>query len=262
MEKEICKRFKEIEVEIGLKGSPFADSLGIQAQVVSDIEREKREPSKDVLLRIASKYLVNLHWLLTGCGEMFLSDQAPRSPEQPEKSSVGVQIDQRFEKIEAQIAKIKDRLMRSNTDFPDSGMFASEPEPEYDTVRVCSVDDVAAGPPIPQSEDLSDYADVPRRLIKTRPEDYYAAHIQGQSMTAAGIPDGCWALIRKSDVPRNGAIHVVRHGGRSTLKRLREHEDRRWTLHFEDDTNRSIEAGPGEDYQVQGNFVAVLPGVK
>jgi SOS-response transcriptional repressor LexA len=70
MEKGICKRFKEIEAEIGLKGSQFADSIGIQAQIVSDIEREKREPSKDVLLKIASKYLVNLHWLLTGEGAM------------------------------------------------------------------------------------------------------------------------------------------------------------------------------------------------
>jgi repressor LexA len=121
------------------------------------------------------------------------------------------------------------------------------------------VDNVAAGPPIPQSEDLSNYIEVPRRLIKTNPDDYYAAHIKGESMFAAGIPDGCWVLICKSDVPRNGAIQVVRCGGRSTLKRLREHEDRRWTLHFEDNTNRSIEIGPDEDYRIQGDFVAVLP---
>jgi phage repressor protein C with HTH and peptisase S24 domain len=82
MEKAICRRFKEIEAGIGLKGSQFADSIEVQAQVVSDIEREKREPSKDVLLKIALKHSVNLHWMLTGEGEMFLaSTPSPQGQE-------------------------------------------------------------------------------------------------------------------------------------------------------------------------------------
>jgi hypothetical protein len=39
---------------------------------------------------------------------------------------------------------------------------------------------------------------------------------------------------------------------------MREHEDHHWTLQFEDNTGRYIELGD-EEYQVQGDFVAVLP---
>jgi SOS-response transcriptional repressor LexA len=78
-------------------------------------------------------------------------------------------------------------------------------------------------------------------------------------MTAAGIPDGCTVFIRRSDVPRDGAIQVVRCGGKSTLKRMRENEDHTWTLRYEDNSERFISLGKDEDYQVQGDFVAVLP---
>jgi SOS-response transcriptional repressor LexA len=120
------------------------------------------------------------------------------------------------------------------------------------------VKNIAAGPPIQQSEDLSEYIDVPERFIKTRPEDYYVARIRGESMTAAGIPDDCTVLIRRSDVPRDGAIQVVQCGGRSTLKRMREGEDHTWMLCYEDNSGRLIPIGKDEEYQVQGDFVAVL----
>jgi repressor LexA len=143
-----------------------------------------------------------------------------------------------------------------------SGMYVAEPEPEYevdDFEEVVYVDNIAAGPPISQSEDLSEKLKIPRRFIKTAPEDYYAAHVQGESMTAAGIPDGSTVLIHRTDVPRSGAIQLVRHGGKSTLKRLREIEDGGWRLCYEDNTGRRIDIGPGEEYQVQGDFAAVLP---
>ena len=250
-------RIKLLLRVLDLTQTGLATKLGLSQGVISEFASGSRDPSKEFLLGLP-KLGVSVDWFLTGEGEMFLSEQAQK-PEQPEKFSVGMQIDQRLEKIETRLALLE---AGSREKDPDSGLFVSEPEPEYDTVRVCSVDDVAAGPPIPQSEDLSTYIEVPRRLIKSEPDAYYVARVRGESMFAAGIPDGCRALIRKSDVPRNGAIQVVRCGGRSTLKRLQEHEDHRWTLNYEDDTNRSIELGPDEDYQIQGDFVAVLPDVQ
>jgi SOS-response transcriptional repressor LexA len=236
---------------LDLTQTGLAAKLGLSQGVISEFASGSRDPSKEFLLGLP-KIGVSVDWFLTGKGEMF---SAQKEKKHPLVANLEAMIDQRLEKIEIRLAALEAGPREKGM---DSVMFVSDPEPEYDTVRVCSVDDVAAGPPIPQSEDLSNYVNVPRCLIKTKPEDYYAAHIQGQSMTAAGIPDECRVLIRKSDVPRNGAIQVVRHGGRSTLKRLREHEDHRWTLHFEDNTNRSIEVGPGEDYQVQGDFIAIL----
>ena len=149
----------------------------------------------------------------------------------------------------------------------------AEPEPEYgeeETARIVAFhedvaagppvgqsEDVAAGPPVGQSEDGGWEVAVPRRFIKTRPEDYYVLQVRGNSMIDALIPDGSVALIRWSDMPRDRAIQVVRIDGRVTLKRMREGEDHSWTLHYEDGTGRTIPLG--EDNRVQGDFVAVLP---
>jgi SOS-response transcriptional repressor LexA len=197
-------------------------------------------------------------WLETGEGDMFLPQKEEKHPL---IADIEALIDQKLEKFEAQIAEIESQLKEKGMNSPDSGLYVSEPEPEYGDgyVKAPVVDDMAAGPPIQQSEDLSGYINVPKRFIKTQPEDYYAAHIRGESMTAAGIPDGCTVLIRRSDVPRDGAIQVVRCGGKSTLKRMREGEDHTWTLRYEDNSERFISLGKDEDYQVQGDFVAVLP---
>jgi len=76
-------------------------------------------------------------------------------------------------------------------------------------------------------------------------------------MIDAFIPDGSMVLIKKSDVPQHGKIQVICLDDRVTLKRMREDEDRRWTLCYEDGTGRTIPLG--ENNQVQGTFEAVLP---
>jgi SOS-response transcriptional repressor LexA len=261
MKTDIGKRFSEIRENSHLNKQHFADSIKIPSTTVSDIELSKREPSKDVLLRLASKYRVNLHWMLTGDGEKYVNEVPKKEEKHPFIVELEAIVDKKLEKIEAQIAQIEGQLKKKSIDGPYSGSFVSEQEPEYDVMykKIQFVENIAAGPPIQQSEDLSEYIDVPERFIKTKSEDYYAARIRGESMTAAGIPDGCTVLIRRSDVPRDGAIQVVRRGGSSTLKRMREGEDHTWTLHLEDNSERLIPIRKDEDYQVQGDFVAVLP---
>jgi SOS-response transcriptional repressor LexA len=129
---------------------------------------------------------------------------------------------------------------------------------DEERVRVLYVSDIAAGLPIGQREDPDEYLDVPARYIKTEAEDYYAASIRGQSMTDAGIPDGCVALIRKADAPRDGAVQVVRCGGKSTLKRMVEGEGKGRRLKYEDGSGAYIDPGSEEEYEVQGEFVTVL----
>jgi repressor LexA len=165
-----------------------------------------------------------------------------------------------LEKIEAQIAKIEGQLMEKNMDGPDSGMFVSEPEPEYGSKYENSpfVENVAAGRPIYQSETRSTIS-VPKRFIKTKPGDYYVGRIRGTSMVAAGIPDGCLALFRISDTPRDGAIQIVECQGEATVKRMREIPGKGWKICYEDRTGRFIEISPGDEFHIQGDFIAVLP---
>ena len=137
--------------------------------------------------------------------------------------------------------------------------YTNEPEPEYRTQigSVAFCDDVAAGPPIWQSEDKGRVVDVPRHLIKTGESDYYALRVKGNSMIDAFIPDGSMVLIKKSDVPQHGKIQVIWLDNRVTLKRMREEENHNWTLCYEDGTGRTIPLG--DENLIQGDFVAVLP---
>jgi SOS-response transcriptional repressor LexA len=144
-------------------------------------------------------------------------------------------------------------------DAPGEEFTVSEPEPEYaePAGQIAFRENIAAGPPIDPSDDVSMVVDVPLRYIKTRLSDYYALRIQGNSMIDALIPDGSMVLIRKSDTPVDGAIQVVSIDGRATLKRLRKGEDHRWTICYEDGSGRTLALKEG--LRVQGDFVAVLP---
>jgi SOS-response transcriptional repressor LexA len=236
-------------------------SLGLSNGYISKI---KENPGK--LLLVLSKNGISTDWFLTGEGEMFLSKPKDR-PLQVEIPSLGIQIDQRLEKLEAQIAEIKGQVVemrgqigKKGMNDPESGMFVSESEPEYGEGEgdITLVEGIAAGKPIYQSDARSTIR-VPMRYIKTKPEDYYVGRIKGTSMIAAGIPDGCLALFRISDVPRDGAIQIVEWQGEATLKRIREVPGKGWKICFDDYTGRYIEVGPGEDPQIQGDFIAVLP---
>jgi SOS-response transcriptional repressor LexA len=69
---EISGRFAEIRVLTGLNKKQFADSLGVNQSVAGDIELGKREPSREVMLKLTTIYKVNINWLLTGEGSPYI----------------------------------------------------------------------------------------------------------------------------------------------------------------------------------------------
>ena len=253
-------RLKAVRETLEISQNEFARELGFAPSFISGIEREKKELSRDLLQKLLEKYQVNINWLLTGEGEMFLSDLGKGSAKPPQFPKLKAMIGQRLEKIEEQIDEIKGYLNEPRTDIKDSAMFTYDPEPEYGEKLddIYYVDNIAAGTPAYASEGLSTIP-VSKRYIKTKPEDYYAGRIKGTSMIAAGIPDGVLVLIRKSDTARDGAIQVVEHQGDVTLKLVREIPGKGWKLCFDDYSGRFIEIGHGEEFYVQGDFVAVLP---
>jgi SOS-response transcriptional repressor LexA len=185
-------------------------------------------------------------------------------------------VNPKFATIEERLARIEERLRResSSDEYPPSylghvarpvSMYVAEPEAEYGAdfaakkqAQVPYVRDIAAGPPIAQSEDQAELVPVPARLLR-KGARHYAATIRGTSMAEVGIRDGDRVLVRYTDIPVDGAIQVVRYQGRSTLKRLREVEGRGWEMHYEDGSGKVVRLDSG-DYEVQGELVAVLPG--
>jgi transcriptional regulator with XRE-family HTH domain len=67
-------RFKQIRLAQNLTQQAFAKALGIAQGFLSEIEQDKRMPGGDVFLSVSRYFGINLNWLLTGSGEMFLDE--------------------------------------------------------------------------------------------------------------------------------------------------------------------------------------------
>ena len=275
--KDIGIRIKEIRGFLGLKQGEFSLLLGIRQNYLSRYEAGEHEFTDDLKFKLVDivdqqfKKRINLNWFIFGEGEMFLSKQEkpleniPKTEEKhPLVTEIEAVVDKKLEKIENKIAQlekveskiayIESRLEKTYPDAPDFDTYISEPEPEY----LDYVDDIAAGRPIYASEDKKTIP-VPKHYIKTKPEDYYAGHIRGTSMIAAGIPNGALVLIRKSDFPRHNAIQVVECQGEVTLKRMREIPGKGWRICFDDYSEDFLEVGPEDEFHIQGDFVAIIP---
>ncbi|WDF71825.1 transcriptional repressor LexA [Novosphingobium sp. KACC 22771] len=128
------------------------------------------------------------------------------------------------------------------------------PAPANDVVEIPLHGRIAAGVPIEALEGQS-MLPVPAALLGAG--DHYALEVSGDSMVEAGILDGDLALIRKTDVAREGEIVVALvRGEEATLKYLRRERG----LVRLDPANAAYDPQyyqPGE-VQVQGKLAGLL----
>ncbi len=96
----------------------------------------------------------------------------------------------------------------------------SAPEPANDVIELPLHGRIAAGAPIEALEGQSTLP-VPAALLG--PGEHYALEVSGDSMIEAGIFDGDFALVRRTDTARDGEIVVALvRGEEATLKYLRK----------------------------------------
>jgi len=77
-----CIRLKKLIKALNLNQIEFAKSLGMSQPNISRMVNGDSRVSAEVLSRIATSYtVVNLHWLLTGDGEVFLVQEEKSSLE-------------------------------------------------------------------------------------------------------------------------------------------------------------------------------------
>lgn len=130
----------------------------------------------------------------------------------------------------------------------------SLPEPSNDVIEIPLHGRIAAGVPIEALEGQS-MLPVPAALLGAG--EHYALEVSGDSMIEAGILDGDFALIRRTDTARDGEIVVALvRGEEATLKYL--HRDRGMVRL--DPANAAYDPqvyDPGE-VQVQGKLAGLL----
>jgi repressor LexA len=100
----------------------------------------------------------------------------------------------------------------------------SPPPPANDVIEIPLHGRIAAGVPIEALEGQSTLP-VPAALLG--PGEHYALEVSGDSMIEAGILDGDYALVRRTDTARDGEIVVALvRGEEATLKFLRREQGR------------------------------------
>ncbi len=131
---------------------------------------------------------------------------------------------------------------------------ANTPEPANDVIAIPLHGRIAAGAPIEALEGQSSLP-VPAALLG--PGEHYALEVSGDSMVEAGIFDGDFALVRRTNTARDGEIVVALvKGEEATLKYL--HKD--GSLVRLDPANASYDPqvyGAG-DVEVQGKLAGLL----
>ncbi len=69
----IGKRVKELKVALNLTSTELAEKLSIPVRTIGSYERNEAQPGPKFLSALIENYKVNINWLLTGEGNMFLS---------------------------------------------------------------------------------------------------------------------------------------------------------------------------------------------
>jgi SOS-response transcriptional repressor LexA len=263
---DIGERLKKARQFLGLDQVEIAEVLDVKSSFLSNIERGAKKPPQKLIELFSSRYKINANWILTGEGDMVIekTETIETTPLVKEmKNLISEVTSPKFTEIESRLAALETLLKQGNPAPGGEGpLHTSDPAPEYggeeeEYEEIPYVWDIAAGPPIAQSDDRGETVAVPARLLR-KGWRYYAATIRGGSMAEAGIRDGDMVLVRCTDAPRDGAIQVVRYKDKSTLKLLKEAEGGAWELHYRDGSGRVISCDSGE-YETQGEFEAVLP---
>ena len=134
------------------------------------------------------------------------------------------------------------------------GNVRSLPDPANDVVEIPLHGRIAAGVPIEAFEGSSMLA-VPAALLGSG--EHYALEVSGDSMVEAGILDGDYALIRRTDVARDGEIVVALiEESEATLKYFR----REGAMIRLDPANRAYDPQryPPDNVRVQGKLSGIL----
>ncbi|MCT7910684.1 helix-turn-helix transcriptional regulator [Arcobacter lacus] len=68
------KRLKEIRANNNLTQEEFAECINLKQTKIRDIENNKAKVTVEIAMAIEDKFGINLRWLLSGRGNMFIED--------------------------------------------------------------------------------------------------------------------------------------------------------------------------------------------
>lgn len=109
-------RLKNFRTHLNMQQGEFCQHLGIKQGSYSDIERGRNSISYQVLKKCMEKFDLNPNWLLTGMGEMFLSEENKDSFEPTVKKN-NYEVKDNIVLVEAKAAAGYLQGVRQSSDF-------------------------------------------------------------------------------------------------------------------------------------------------
>ena len=104
------KRLQHLIKVLKVNQSEFAQSLAMSQPNISKLVRGESKLTAEVLNRITVRYKqVNLHWLLTGEGEMFMGEASEERTDVTRQEPKNVVVEKRgiFEGLEERIERLE-----------------------------------------------------------------------------------------------------------------------------------------------------------
>ena len=74
----IGKRIKELKTILHLTSLEMANELSIPVRTIGSYERDEAQPGPKFLNALIDKFCVNINWLLSGRGNMFITKKAEK----------------------------------------------------------------------------------------------------------------------------------------------------------------------------------------
>lgn len=199
-------RLKAVRKKLGLNQQSLGSALRINASAVSQMENNRIKPSLDTLLLLSKQFQVDLHWLITGKGDMFMATEEKRSGD----------ANRSLNKLKA---FINDELMNI--------VKVKESNLNADAFDLPVMGEIAAGPAVETNEAVLDVVSIRRSMLKGDISEYVCLRVNGNSMEPDIINNDIVIIRKSNDWERlNGRICAVRIDGSITLKKL-SMDDRR-----------------------------------
>jgi SOS-response transcriptional repressor LexA len=194
------QRLRAARKALGLSQQELADTVKVNASAISQMETNRIKPSLDTLNLLAKNYKVNLHWLLTGKGQMF----------EETISTEKYKTNHRLEQLKNLLTQELNSITKAKQDYTQS-----------DVVDLPVKGEIAAGLPVESFENEIDVVTVRRTMIQGALDEFICLRVNGKSMEPE-IRHNDLILIKQSREwdKLAGKICAVRIDGSITLKQL------------------------------------------
>lgn len=104
MKTTIHQRFESLIKALEISPYNFAAKIDVKSALVYNIINERNAPSFGVLEKICITFpTINMNWLLTGKGKMFLTD----NDLSPDAVTEGIEVMEKLKYLEQEVAKLK-----------------------------------------------------------------------------------------------------------------------------------------------------------